>query len=104
MNIHAQDAQRAASRSPNTSLRLFSLVEAMTLLLLLFVAVPFKHVFGNPIGVSLMGPIHGFVFLAFGWSVAQSVGLGNVTWRKGLVLVLAASLPFGGFYSWWSLR
>ncbi|WP_175168775.1 DUF3817 domain-containing protein [Achromobacter kerstersii] len=104
MNSRTQDAQRATSRSRITQLRLFCLAETATLLALLFVAVPLKHLAGYPFGVSVLGPIHGFVFLAFGWSVAQSIGEGTIHWRTGGKLMLAACLPFGGIYSWWSLR
>ncbi|MGO3869738.1 hypothetical protein CLH39_10155 [Alcaligenes faecalis] len=104
MNIHDQDAQRATSRSRVAQLRFFCLVEAVTLLTLLFIAVPLKHLAGYPLGVSVIGPIHGFVFLVFGWSVAQSIGAGSISPQAGGRLLFAACLPFGGIFSWWSLR
>lgn len=83
---------------------MFSLIEAATLIALLFIAVPLKHIADYPLAVSIVGPIHGLVFLIFGWLVAQSVGAGTIRLRTAGKLMLAASLPFGGLYSWWSLR
>lgn len=85
-------------------LRFFCLVEAATLLVLVLVAVPLKYLAGYPLAVSLMGPIHGFAFIAFGWVVVQAAVGGDISWRQGSKLMLAASLPLGGIYSWWALR
>lgn len=85
-------------------LRALCLAEATTLLLLLFVAVPLKHLAGYPIAVSVMGPIHGFVFLMFGWRVVQALAAGDISGRTGAKLIVAAFVPFGGIYSWRALR
>ena len=83
-------------------LRLFCLLEAATLLVLLLVAVPMKHLAGLPWAVSLMGPLHG-LFLGFCWKVANAATLEDVSARMGFKLVLFACLPGGGFYSWKTL-
>jgi integral membrane protein len=81
-------------------LRLFCLLEAATLLVLLLVAVPMKHLAGLPWAVSLMGPLHGLVFLGFCWKVVNAATLEDVSARMGFKLVLFACLPGGGFHSW----
>jgi integral membrane protein len=84
-------------------LRRLCLLEASTLLALLLVAVPLKHLAGLPIAVSVMGPVHGMAFLVFCWQLAQArterAVDGATTWR----LLLAAFIPLGGFYSWFML-
>ena len=87
-----------------TVLRIFCLVEATVLLTLLLIAVPLKYFAGYPIAVEVLGPIDGFVFLAFGWIVVQALTAGDLSVWMGAKLILAACLPFGGYYSWWSLR
>lgn len=87
-----------------TPLRVLCLVEAATLLTLLLIAVPLKHLAGYPIAVEVMGPIHGFVFLVFGWQVVQAMTAGDISGRTGAKLILAAFVPFGGLYSWRALR
>lgn len=79
------------------TLRIAAIGEAVTLLVLLGVAVPLKHLAGLPQATSLVGPIHGVMFLLFLWVVMRS-------WSEGLLkpaavgrLVVGAMIPFGGF-------
>ena len=76
-----------------------SLIEATTLVLLVCVAVPLKHLAGLPIAVAVMGPIHGLAFLAYGWVAIQTVAGGD--WRRAEAarLLLLAALPFGGYFN-----
>lgn len=85
-------------------LRLASFVEATTLLVLVFVAVPLKHLFDYPLAVRLMGPVHGAAFIAYGWSLVTTVSGGG--WSRGEIarLGFAAFLPFGGFLNAGLLR
>ncbi|WP_428393539.1 DUF3817 domain-containing protein [Lichenicoccus sp.] len=74
-----------------------SLVEATTLVLLVCVAVPLKHLFGMPLAVTVMGPVHGFTFTAYVWTVFQTVAGGG--WRRSewLRMVALAFIPFAGY-------
>ncbi len=85
-------------------LRLFSFVEATTLLVLLLVAVPLKHVFGYTLATRIMGPVHGAAFVAYAWSVIATVSGGG--WSRSDVarLGLGAFVPFGGFLNAGLLR
>jgi integral membrane protein len=55
-------------------LRLIGYLEGLSLIVLLFVAVPLKHFYNEPGLVSNMGPIHGSLFLLFVYT-AISVGV-----------------------------
>ncbi|VVM04445.1 hypothetical protein MAMC_00060 [Methylacidimicrobium cyclopophantes] len=78
-------------------LRLASLLEGFTLLLLLFVAVPAKHLFGHPMAVRVIGSVHGLCFLLFLWSLVAAVSAGG--WSRGEIfrILLGSFLPFGVF-------
>lgn len=80
-------------------LRIASLLEAATLLLLLLVAVPLKHLYGIPLAVKIMGPVHGLAFVAFVWVAIQTIAARPADWSRAEVcrLLLGAVLPFGGF-------
>jgi len=73
------------------------LVEATTLILLVGVAVPLRHLAGKPAAVTVMGPIHGLAFVAYIWTVFQTVAEGG--WRRSewLRLVATAFVPFAGY-------
>lgn len=78
-------------------LRLIGLVEGTSFLLLLFVAMPLKHLAGKPMAVRVVGMIHGILFLAYlvmlirvwakhDWPLKRAAGFG-----------CAGLLPFGPF-------
>jgi len=85
-------------------LELASAVEATTLLLLVGVAVPLKHLAGWPLGVKTLGPLHGLAFVTYLWVALQTLSDGQ--WRAGdrIRLFVAAIVPFGGFVNLGFLR
>jgi integral membrane protein len=80
-------------------LRLIGYLEGISLLVLIFVAVPIKHYFNNPDVVKALGPVHGALFLLF---VFYTISVGveekwkfkETTWK----VLLACIIPFGTFY------
>jgi integral membrane protein len=76
-------------------LRVVSCVEGATLLLLLGVAVPLKHLAGFPIATAVMGPVHGIAFVLYLWMVTQTAASGGWTRRETACTVFAAFIPFG---------
>lgn len=72
--------------------------EGISLLLLLFFAMPLKYVWDLPKAVSIIGMAHGILFLAY--VVMAFVLYSELKWSlKTLAGVLIASiLPFGTFY------
>ncbi len=78
-------------------MRLVSQIEGTTLILLLFVAVPVKHLFGLPTATAVMGPIHGVAFVIYVWMLIQTITSLDFTNSETARMVLAAFIPFGGF-------
>jgi integral membrane protein len=80
-------------------LRILAILEGISLLVLVFVAVPLKYWLGNPALVKLMGPVHGTLFLLFLFNtlsvgVEQQWKFKETTWK----VILACFIPFGTFY------
>ena len=76
--------------------RTIALAEATSFLILLLASVV-KHQFDLPLGVTILGPIHGALFLAYlitGLMVRDEAG-----WSIGttLIVLFGAVVPFGGF-------
>lgn len=88
---------KALELSQLRRLEIASLAEATTLVLLVCVAVPLKHLAGYPVPVSMLGPVHGLAFLAYVWIATQTIAGGG--WRRSdaIRLYLAGFVPFGGF-------
>ena len=74
-------------------------LEGLSLLFLLFVAVPMKYLGGNPSLTKLIGPVHGAIFV---WFLLSTLSLGveqqwkfkTTTWK----IIVACFIPFGTFY------
>ncbi|WP_254451951.1 DUF3817 domain-containing protein [Duganella vulcania] len=92
-----QAKQFSDDRSQLRKMRYASLLEGTTLLLLLGVAVPLKHLGGCSGLVSIMGPTHGLVFLLYFWMLVQTLSNGDWTRGDALRMTLAALVPFGAF-------
>lgn len=78
------------------TLRYVALVEATSFLVLL-VATYFKYADDSPVGVQIMGPIHGILFVTY-VSIALNVRV-RAGWsnRTTFLVLLGAVVPFGGF-------
>ncbi len=80
------------------ALRIAALVEGVSFLVLLFVAMPLKYLAGFPAAVKVVGWTHGVLFIAY---LAADVPLFvKLEWPAGrmVTVLLAALLPFGTFW------
>lgn len=80
-------------------LRIVGFFEGISLILLLFVAVPLKYIWGYPQVSQILGTIHGALFLLFiintlSVGVEQNWKFTTTTWK----VLLACIIPFGTFY------
>lgn len=80
-------------------LRIIAFLEGISLLMLVFIAVPMKHFFHDPSVSKVLGPVHGALFLLFVFNtlsvgVEQQWQFRKTTWK----VLLACILPFGTFY------
>lgn len=79
---------------PVPFLRLVALAEAVSYLLLLFIAMPLKYLAHEPRAVMVMGSIHGALFVVFIAALSR-VLCANIWSMWRIVLVFVASLlPF----------
>ncbi|MFA7522248.1 MAG: DUF3817 domain-containing protein [Halothiobacillaceae bacterium] len=80
-------------------LALMTLLEGGSLIALVLIAVPLKHLGDWPLGVSVIGPIHGALFL---WTMAVLIlvlARKQLSLGAGAVVAVAALIPFGGLAS-----
>ena len=76
--------------------RYVALAEATSFLALL-VASYVKHNDGGETGVSILGPIHGLLFIAYCWLALSLRSAAGWSWGTTLLILLGAVLPFGGY-------
>ncbi|TKB93384.1 MAG: DUF3817 domain-containing protein [Nitrospira sp.] len=77
--------------------RMTALAEGSSFLLLLFVAMPMKYLMGMPKVVTVVGAIHGILFLAYVAQLAKLRATHQWDNRISFYALLASLLPFGPF-------
>ncbi len=85
-------------RNSISYLRLLAMLEGVSLLLLLFIAMPLKYYNDMPGAVSVTGMTHGLLFMALvGYAslVSQKEGWSE---RFFFLLVLSSMVPFATFF------
>ena len=81
--------------------RLFKIVatlEGISLLALLFIAMPLKYMYNMPEYVRAVGMAHGLLFIVY--IIIASMLKAELKWPLGkyLIICLASVIPFGTFY------
>ena len=78
-------------------LRKIGILEGISLLVLLGIAMPLKHLANKPEAVKYVGWIHGLLFVAFMVNVAFVYFEKNWPFKRVIIAFIAAFLPFGTF-------
>lgn len=74
------------------------ILEGISYLVLLFIAMPVKYGLKEPILVEIFGAAHGFLFVAYVFLAALTIGLRKWPAWVFLQAFLASLLPFGTFW------
>tara|TARA_Y100000766_G_C18660718_1_gene485034 strand:- start:291 stop:575 length:285 start_codon:yes stop_codon:yes gene_type:complete len=78
--------------------RLTALLEGVSYILLLFIAVPIKYLWNDPTYVKLLGMPHGILFV--GYILLSILGKSRYKWANidFFIISIASLIPFGTFY------
>ena len=78
--------------------KIVALLEGISLLLLLFLAMPLKYMLDLPIYVRIIGMAHGLLFI--GYIVLAIMNKIEEQWeiKKFAIICAASVVPFGTFY------
>lgn len=85
-------------------LRAIGMMEGISFLLLLLIAMPLKYLAGLPEGVQIVGWAHGLLFVLY--MIALAIVFFRYRWpfKRGLIGFLVAFVPGGPFWFDHSLR
>ena len=77
--------------------RLIALLEGISFIVLLFIAMPIKYILGEPIVVKIIGMAHGGLFLLFLYLLFVTAK--EYEWKLPFISMafIASLLPFGTF-------
>lgn len=79
-------------------------LDGIALLLLILIAVPVKYLLDLPLGVKILGPIHGALFLSLLIASLSAVARGALRPGLAMLLFVGALFPLGAFYADYRLR
>lgn len=85
-------------------LRMAGLVEGVSFILLMGIAMPLKYIWGQPLLVTLLGWVHGLLFMVFCLFLLIVTALRPWPLTRAALVFVAALLPFGPFLIDGSLR
>lgn len=86
-------------KTPLGRLRIIAFAEGMSFLILLFIAMPLKYIWQQPVAVSLVGSLHGLLFVLYVLLLVMCSIEYRWKWFKTGLLFLASIIPFGTFYA-----
>ena len=80
-------------------LRIIAFTEGVSYLILLFIAMPLKYIWGQPAAVSNFGRVHGLLFVLYILYVIFCKIEYSWTLKKTFILLVISIIPFGNFYA-----
>jgi len=84
--------------TPIARFRTISMMEGISFVLLLFVAMPLKYYYGIPEAVKFVGWAHGLLFIAYFAFMIGAMAVTDWGWIKKNVVLLASLVPFMPFF------
>ncbi|WP_437663685.1 DUF3817 domain-containing protein [Sorangium sp. So ce1182] len=78
-------------------LRLVAILEGLSYLLLLFIAMPLKYLAGLPLAVRLVGSAHGLLFVLFLAALLRAAVARRWSLGRASLAFVSSVVPFGTF-------
>ena len=85
-------------RTPLARLRYVALAEGWSYLLLLFIAMPLKYIWGYPEAVRVVGMLHGLLFVALAFTLLHAHSVRRWSFRFSGLIFAASLVPLGAFW------
>ena len=80
------------------NLRYAGIIEGISFLILLLIAMPLKYIFHQPQFVLVFGWIHGALFVLYAFFVIRAWIVRKWRFKKAFKVGIAAVIPLGTFY------
>lgn len=84
-------------KTPISRLRTIAILEGISFIVLLFIAMPLKYMAGIAIAVRVAGSLHGLLFVLLVFSLAEMKVKNNWEMDKLGKVFVASLIPFGTF-------
>ena len=81
--------------NPIARLRTIAIIEGISFLVLLFIAMPLKYIWDQPQAVRIVGMAHGILFVIFCAALLHVTIIAKWPLSRAALLFLASIIPFG---------
>lgn len=85
-------------QGPLKNMRTVGIIEGISYLILLFIAMPLKYKWGMPEAVKYVGMAHGVLFVLFVFTIFIAIYQAGLSYGKGILAFVASLIPFGTFF------
>ena len=85
-------------KHPVSFLRKVTLLEGISYLVLLFIAMPLKYFYGMPVAVKIAGSVHGGLFVLFCFALSRVMLHTKWPFSRAALLFVASIVPFAPFF------
>ncbi|RMD47040.1 MAG: DUF3817 domain-containing protein [Aquificota bacterium] len=79
-------------------LRRIGIIEGISLIILIFIAVPIKYIMGKPLPVRIIGSIHGLLWLYLLYNLYEVYKRSLIEKETAIKIIIASVIPFGFFF------
>ena len=79
-------------------MRLIGMLEGVSFLLLMGIAMPLKYFAGMPEAVKYTGWAHGLLFIGYGLANLNALLAGRIAFKDSVIAFVASLIPFGPFF------
>jgi integral membrane protein len=83
--------------TPIRRVRWIGIIEGISFLLLMGIAMPLKYLAGQPLAVKYLGWVHGLLFILLCLAIFQAWAGRHLKFKWACLAFVAALLPFGPF-------
>jgi len=79
--------------------RLINKIEGISFIILIFIAMPMKYIFGYPMVNKIVGMSHGILVFAFIYQIIEAKKEAGFTLKETALYTILSLIPFGSFYT-----
>lgn len=81
--------------NPVPVVRITGIIEGISYIILMGIAVPLKWKWGMPLAVKIIGPIHGLLFFPFCAALVWAYAVAKWSAGRAIIVFIASLIPFG---------
>lgn len=83
---------------PTGRMRVLAFIEGVSYIVLLLIAMPLKYYGGMPLAVTIVGAMHGVLFVWLAWCTLEMMQKCGKSFAWGCTVGVLSLVPFGTFF------